>query len=89
MLDLTGHKTPKKECHTGVLTSQQAWISSKHGNLCTGLGFSPPGRQSCTKSGFAAVCTLWPYIRDVNISITCLLQRLFQGDSKGWLNIPS
>lgn len=34
------------------------------------------------KSGFAAVCALWPYIRDVHISIMCLLQSLFQGESR-------
>lgn len=39
MLDLRGlNKTPKKECHADVLTSQQAWVSSVHGNLCTGAG---------------------------------------------------
>lgn len=54
-----------------------------------GLGLSSPGRQSCTESGFAAVCALWPYISNVHISITCLLQRLFQRESKAWLNIPS
>lgn len=59
-------------------------------NLCRGAEILISRKtEFCTKSGFAAVCLLWPYIRDVHISIMCLLQRLFQGESKGWLNIPS
>lgn len=35
MLDSRGlNKTPKKEYHADV-TSQQAWVSFVHGNLCT------------------------------------------------------
>lgn len=61
-----------------------------HRNLCRGAEILISGKtEFCTKSGFAAACLLWPYIRDVHISIMCLLQRLFQGESKGWLNIPS